>query len=116
MVSNIKTIIGTKVKNARSGAHLTQEQLAFDIEVSIETISNVERGKVLPSIDTLLKISQKFQFPITDFFCGLDNKKIPIRRIEAETQILHNIKSLNDKELKLVSKQIEVLIEYLHAK
>ncbi len=116
MINNIKLKLGIKVKLARRDANLTQEQIAFDIGVSVETISNIERGKVLPSIDTLLKISQKLNFPISDFFIGLDKKKLLTRRIESEIKMLHNIKKLEDKELDLAAKQVEALIEYLNKK
>ena len=116
MIDDIKQNIGAKVKLVRSDANLTQEQLAFDIEVSVETISNIERGKVIPSIDTLLKISQKLNFSISDFFAGLDRKKLSNKRIESEARMLHNIKKLENKELDFAIKQVELLIEYLNSK
>lgn len=48
--------IGERIKNARDGAQLTQEQLAERIEVSAQYVSDLERGVVGISIPTLTRL------------------------------------------------------------
>ena len=47
---------GKKVQHYREKQGLTQEQLAEKIEMSQNFISALERGKKLPSFDTLIRI------------------------------------------------------------
>ena len=42
--------IGTKIKNARTSANLTQEQVAEALDVSRQTVSNWENEKTYPDI------------------------------------------------------------------
>ena len=44
-------MIADKIKNARTIKKLTQEQVAEDLNVSRQTISNWENGKSLPDIE-----------------------------------------------------------------
>lgn len=52
----INIFIGEQVKKARETAKLTQEQLAEKIEVSPQYISDLERGVVGISIQTLKRL------------------------------------------------------------
>lgn len=49
--------IGTKIKNARIAAQLTQEQVAEALGVSRQTMSNWENGKTYPDIVSVIKMS-----------------------------------------------------------
>ena len=50
--------IGTRIADARRKMNYTQENLASDIDVSTQYISNLERGVVGASVETLIKISK----------------------------------------------------------
>lgn len=54
---NLKDI-GTRISERRKLVGLTQEQLAEKMEVSIQMISNLERGVKAIRIDNLTRISQ----------------------------------------------------------
>lgn len=49
--------IGERIKIARENAGMTQEKLADYIEVSVQYVSDLERGVVGASIKTIIKIS-----------------------------------------------------------
>ena len=53
--------IGTKIKNARIKANLTQEQVAASLGVSRQTISNWETEKTYPDIVSVVKMSDLYQ-------------------------------------------------------
>ena len=48
--------IGSKIKDARERAHLTQEELAEIIDISPTHMSVIERGVKTPKLDTFVKI------------------------------------------------------------
>lgn len=52
--------IGTKIKNARLKANLTQEQVAEELGVSRQTISNWENEKTYPDIISVIKMSDLY--------------------------------------------------------
>ena len=52
--------IGSKIKNARISAELTQEQAAESIGVSRQTMSNWENGKTYPDIVSVVKMSSLY--------------------------------------------------------
>ena len=51
-----KKTLSLKVKSLRESQHITQEDLADKCEVSWRTISNLERGLVVPDLSMLVKI------------------------------------------------------------
>ena len=68
MSKHLKTYIGGQDKTLRKQSGLTQSELGEKIERTAEAISNVETGKSLPSLDTLIAMSEALSVPLTDFF------------------------------------------------
>ena len=56
--------IGSKIKNARTGANLTQEQAAEILGVSRQTISNWESEKTYPDIISVIKMSDLYHISL----------------------------------------------------
>ena len=56
-MSDIKKLLGSKIKAIRKQRGLTQEQLAEMVGIGTPNISYIECGKFAPAIDTLEKIS-----------------------------------------------------------
>ncbi len=67
-MENLKKQIGSRIKELRKNRGLTQVELAEELLKSIETISNFERGKVMPGIGTLYQICYKSGVNLRDFF------------------------------------------------
>ena len=67
-------MFGDIVKKLRLSHNLNQVQLADELNVSKQTISNWENNNILPSIDMLVKLSDFFSVP-TDYLLELDNRK-----------------------------------------
>lgn len=68
MSQKLRTQIGGRLKVLREGRALTQQQLAERLGKSIETISNFERGKTLPSLVTLEQLARALNASMKDFF------------------------------------------------
>lgn len=57
-MSDIKKLLGKKIKQLRKDKDLTQEKLAELINIEIPSLSNIETGKYSPSVETLQKLSE----------------------------------------------------------
>ncbi len=53
----IKKTLGDRVKRFRKDAGLTQERLAEKVDMAVETISRLERGHSLPSVEKFYEIA-----------------------------------------------------------
>ena len=65
---DLKRRIAIRLKTSRKARQLTQEDLASLIGRSVDAVSNIERAKGLPSLDTLEAIATKLEIPIAEFF------------------------------------------------
>ena len=64
----LKKNIGKKLRFLRLEKGLSQEKLAECVNMSREHISCIERGKNLPTVETLYNLSQYFEIDIKHFF------------------------------------------------
>ena len=62
---------GKAVRAARQRAQLTQDQVAQSIELSPLAYGRMERGLLVPSVRTLVRLSQLLRTP-TDVLLGND--------------------------------------------
>ena len=65
---NLKTRFGQRLRVLRKQAGLTQEQLAEATGLTIESISNIERGLFGPKFDNLEKISNVLGIEVKELF------------------------------------------------
>ncbi len=73
MSQTLRNQLGGRLRAVREAKRLTQQQLADLLGKSIETISNFERGKTLPSLVTLEQMARVLKVSMGEFF---DNKRI----------------------------------------
>ena len=112
MEEAVKKHMGLKVKIMRERAKLTQEQLAEECGVSWRTISNLERGLVVPDLTMLRSIAQKFNASVDDM---LELKSISNKspaRIAKELKLYEEIKALNSKTLDFLLDIIPLFLSY----
>jgi transcriptional regulator with XRE-family HTH domain len=64
----LKKEFGKRLQRLRKYKGFTQAQLAEAIEMSIETVSNIERGINGPSFDTLEKLAIVLKTPVYELF------------------------------------------------
>lgn len=67
-IRKLKNNIGKKLKQLRLDRGISQEKLAEFVNMSREHISCIERGKNMPTIETLYNFSKFFEIDIKDFF------------------------------------------------
>lgn len=93
---------------------MTQEELAATCDVSWRTISNLERGTVVPDLVMIYKISQEFNISIDEM---LDNKiadNKSLSRLEKENQIIEKIRKIDDNLLDYIDEQLRLLLKHFH--
>ena len=66
-------MFGDKIKTLRNSHNLSQVQLAQNLKVSKQTVSNWENNNILPSIEMLMNIAT-FLSVSTDYLLELDSR------------------------------------------
>ena len=79
--------IRNKIKEARNGAGLTQDQAAEKIMVSRQTISNWENGKTMPDIVSVIKMSDLYHISLDELLKGDQDM---MKKIEKDTNIVRS--------------------------
>ncbi len=67
----------TNIKKARLKSHMTQEQVAEELNVSRQTVSNWENGKTFPDTANIIRLSEMYHVS-TDFLLrGVEDESVP---------------------------------------
>ena len=93
-----KVLLGKKLKQIRISRGISQEQLSEMIYLSPRQMSIIETGNSYPSLDTFVRIAEKLEFDINEFF-NIGSKKQDRKREE----VIEQIKSVDTKHLPLIS-------------
>ena len=88
-------MFGDRIKILRTSHNLSQVQLAEQLKVSKQTISNWENNNILPSIDMLINISNYFSVS-TDYLLELDNRHYIEVTGLSSTQLAHIQQIIDD--------------------
>jgi len=67
-MANLKQKFGKKLQVLRKASGLTQEQVAQKTNLTIESISNIERGVHGPTFDNLEKIAKALNVEVKVLF------------------------------------------------
>lgn len=74
-MTSLRLHFGKRLRKLRRRKDLTQERLAEVLDVSVEFISNMERGINAPSFETLEKLSGALDLPVSEFFTFNDGEE-----------------------------------------
>lgn len=103
-----------KLKKLRLSNNLTQSQLAEILETTKQAISAYESGKIAPSLNSLIKLSENFNISLD--YLVFDNesqsKLINLNSINIKLELL-SIRNKIDSILPLISKDNEFSDEYI---
>jgi|SRR3972149_3554482 len=101
-MSNIEKRIGSKITEIRLSNKLTQAQLAEKLNVSVETVSRMERGVSFPSLKTLENLSSTLNVPLKSLF-DFDEEKSKDQAFERELSKLNVfLRTLRKKDITLI--------------
>lgn len=111
MSQDLKSALAARIRAARLRRKLTQEDLAAQVERTPESISNIERGLQLPSVETLLEISRILGVSIADMFDGMGHiSRKSKKRAQLEAQLQQIGQDLSDRDLRVAVDQASVLL------
>ena len=64
----IKAILGRNVKYFRYHRKLSQAALAEKADISVTFLSNIERGKMFPKVETLSRLTESLDVEVSELF------------------------------------------------
>ncbi len=67
------TSVGIKISSLRKANNMTQDDLADKLYVTRQALSKWEQGISIPSIDTIITLSQIFSVSFEDLLCMNDD-------------------------------------------
>ena len=71
-----------RVKELRTAAGMTQQQLADRVHVSSRTIISLEKGLYNPSLLLAYRIAELFGVTVEDLYCLKENRELEDRQYE----------------------------------
>lgn len=104
----LKSHIGQRLRIARKRAGLTQANLAERLQKSVETLSNLERGNALTSLETLSQLALSLDVPLEYFVSGF-SKEPTTKREAALARMQLEAGTLNDSELELAIRLVAAI-------
>lgn len=98
-----KAQLGLRIRAYRKQANLSQAELAERIGKSDDALSNIERGKSLPSFEMIELLSKTLNIPLRDFF-DFDVRPSSSRHAQLmeELTAIGRVLSVDDLELAVV--------------
>lgn len=107
--ADLAQILGNNLRSLRELENITQKDLANLCNMSWRTISNIERGKVIPDLRVITSLSKFFRVSI-DELVGIhaDVAKSQPRK-QKESFIISYIKTCNDNSLNFIKEQINII-------
>ncbi len=104
-----KLTMGDRIKKIRKEHHLTQEQLAENVEVSVEYISEIERGLKIPSMQLFIKLIEILDVS-ADY---LLRDAVSTRNLYGDKEMGRKLEKLTPKQRVALEALIDTYIEYL---
>lgn len=108
MANDLKQSLGRQIRALRNARGLNQERLAEMIGRSTETVSNIERGRTLPSLPTLEGLARSLGISLAELFETTEGSRNR-QRLDLEAEARAILVSLSDRDLEIAVKQLEAL-------
>lgn len=113
-MSNGRNFNGARLQSARRYRGMTITELANNIEVTKQSISQFENGQISPQFDTLMKITNILKFPREYFY---EEDKIDIKLgntyFRALSKMSKKEESMQKEKTKILGKLFNFLNEYI---
>lgn len=100
--------IGSRIRQYRKRANLTQEKLSEKIGITPKHLSKLEAGRHNPHFDTIILLAQELDVPIDAFLEDIENNQI-----NTFLQVMkEDISSMSKSQLKMLKRYIELLKDF----
>ena len=104
-----KLTMGDRVQDTRKNRGLTQEQLAEKIDITVEYMSQIERGLKTPSMQVFIKLVEVLDVS-ADY---LLRDTVSTRNLYGDKQLGSKLERLTPKQRVALEALIDTYIEYL---
>jgi len=96
--TEVERRLGDRVASLRQATGLTQAQLAKRLGVAVETISRLERGSVVPSLQRLVRLAEVLAVELAELFT---HPRGP--RQKAEDRLVAALRGRSALEIELIA-------------
>ena len=90
-MENLREIIATNIINLRKAKNWTQVELARRINFSDKAVSRWEKGEVMPDIETIQRLSEVFDVPMTAIIEKQKNQQQETKTKPTKQEVLSQI-------------------------
>ena len=94
-MTELKLLLGRRIKEIRKNKNLKQEELAEAIGIATRNLSNIETGRCFPSANSLEKISKTLNCKVKDLF-DFEHQKDDV---DLAQEIVSKLKTVNRTRL-----------------
>ena len=105
-----KLTMGDRIKEIRKKNGLTQEQLAEKLDISVEYVSQIERGMKIPSMQIFIKLVEVLDIS-ADY---LLRDTVSTHGMYGDKQIASKLERLTPKQRVALEAIIDTYIEYIN--
>jgi transcriptional regulator with XRE-family HTH domain len=109
MKIDLKRQIGVRVRAAREKAGLTQEELAHLVNRDKDSVSLIERGRTVPTLQMLLDLSAGLKIGLLDLVPTEPVRKSE-KRLKLEAEVIGLLADLSDDRLRYIRDQVASLV------
>jgi transcriptional regulator with XRE-family HTH domain len=109
LMKNLRTIFGMGVHRRRKDLGMTQAQLADRVELSVDAIGQIERGKIAASFDTIGALAEALDVHPAELFGGLP--RVPGKRHQPVNKIVGRLPEATPSQLKKIGVVVNSLLE-----
>jgi len=108
---NLGEIVGAMIRSARRARRLSQEELAAMIDLSPVSLSNIERGAVVPTLPVFLRLAESLSLTGQQLQTLISDEKPSTsrERLRTEAEIYERIRKLSSDRLTLANELLKAL-------
>lgn len=111
--NNINPYIGQRIRMERKRMGISQETLASDLDVSVNYLGELERGKRIVSLNMAEKLCRYFHLSLDYLYRGIhaDTPRVlAVRETDPHQELLHLTESCSDEEARLCLNVLQPLL------
>jgi transcriptional regulator with XRE-family HTH domain len=108
-MKNLRTAFGIHMQARRKALGLTQAQLADKVDLSVDTIGQIERGKIAPSFDNIGALADALGVHPAELFGGLS--RVPGKRNQPVQKIVDKLVQATPQQVAKVGKVIDAILD-----
>lgn len=94
-------MIGSNIKNRRKELHITQQEMADDLFLSLSLISKLERGVKSVSLDTFFMIAEYLETSIAALTSDPNDPQVQRNQLIREIDVM--LEDLDNRHLRIIS-------------